>query len=758
MPKLKPDTIFAVFLLLLSSIAMSASEYVGSGACKACHAAEYQHWKGSHHDLAMQEANEKTVLGDFKNRSFNYFGVKSRFYKQDGGYFVETDNTRGELESFRVSYTFGFYPLQQYLIAFPNGRYQALSIAWDSRPKEEGGQRWFHLYPNEEIKANDSLHWTGSYMNWNSNCADCHSTNLQKHYDADANSYKTTWSEINVSCESCHGPAQQHLEWVKQKTATDKQGKAFKNSGFARSLATSGHWQFSDGKSTAGFTGKVNEQIDVCGGCHSRRSVIDKDISSGSYHDNYLITLPKKPLYHGDGQILEEDYVLGSFLQSKMFHQGVVCSNCHEPHSLQLRAPGNAVCTQCHKATVFDQAKHHRHSEGSTGAQCVNCHMPETTYMVVDPRRDHSLRIPRPDLTVAHGSPNACNQCHKDKTPEWADKALDGWLKAENKTIKPHYGEQLLIGQSNQNEAETALMLLAIEGAQPAIIRSAALSQLRNTSQPQAILVAQRNLYDDKPLVRRGAVEALESVPLEQKLQWLLPLIEDPVKSVRFQVARQLASIELNSLATQEKLKLEELFNEYLQSLQVQADIPNVQVNLGFFYTERGDLKAAEKAYLQAILLDKYNIGARLNLADLYRQKNADQQGEKILQETLLLSPNNAAVFHALGLLYVRQKQYDQALEFLENAVSFTPDNTRYNYVYAVALNSQGRAAKALDVLITANKRQPNHAGILQLILQLASQQRRWEEALIYAEQLQQLQPDNQRLKQLIAQLKNKKR
>jgi len=745
------------FVLLCFLSVVSASEYVGNGVCKSCHAAEYEHWKGSHHDMAMQEASAQTVLGDFNNQAFTYFDVTSRFFKQDDKYFVETDNANGELETFQVRYTFGFYPLQQYLITFPGGRYQALSIAWDSRPKEEGGQRWFHLYPEEEIKANDSLHWTGSYMNWNSNCADCHSTNLQKNYDADTNSYKTTWSEINVSCESCHGPAQRHLEWLEKKPQTDKQGKAYKNSGFSRALARTGHWQFSHEKATASYSGGGNEQIDACGGCHSRRSVIDGDVTSGSYHDNHLITLPKKPLYHGDGQILEEDYVLGSFLQSKMFHKGVVCSNCHEPHSLKLRAPGNAVCTQCHKATVFDQVKHHHHTESSKGAQCVNCHMPETTYMVVDPRRDHSLRIPRPDLTVAFGTPNACNQCHDDKTPEWAAETQAAWLKAENKTVKPHYGEQLLIGQSDQKEAETALMLLAVAGERPAIVRSAALSQLRSTSQQQALLVAQRGLYDDQPLVRRGAVEALEAMPLEQKLEWLLPLIDDPVKSVRFQVARQLAAVKQNTLNTKEQEKLEQLFSEYIQSLNVQADIPNVQVNLGIFYVERGDLKTAEKAYQQAILLDKYNVGAHLNLADLYRQNNTDQQGEKVLKDALLLSPENAAVFHALGLLYVRQKQYEVALDAFENAVKFAPDNSRYSYVYAVALNSRGRSNQALAVLIRANKQQPNQIEVLQFILQLASQQKQWKEALEHAEQLQKLQPDNQRLKQWIVQLKNSK-
>ena len=192
----------------------TAVNYVGPAACAACHAGEIEAWQGSHHDRAMQVANERSVLGNFDNATFQYAGITSTFSKRNGNFFVSTDGPDGRLSDYEIKYTFGVTPLQQYLIEFPGGRMQALPIAWDTRPKDKGGQRWFHLYPSERITHEDELHWTRPQQNWNFMCADCHSTNLKKNYDATSHTFKTTWSEVNVSCEACHGPGSRHVEWA----------------------------------------------------------------------------------------------------------------------------------------------------------------------------------------------------------------------------------------------------------------------------------------------------------------------------------------------------------------------------------------------------------------------------------------------------------------------------------------------------------------------------------------------------------------
>src|SRR5271165_5027714 len=188
--------------------------FVGSAVCAGCHQAQAKLWNGSHHQLAMDHATDKSVLGDFASATFEHFGVKSSFYRRDGKFFVETDGADGKLAEFEIKYTFGVYPLQQYLIAFPDGRLQALSIAWDSRPKDKGGQRWFHLYPNEEVGHDDILHWTKLNQNWNFMCAECHSTGVRKNYGAEKDTFATKWAEISVGCETCHGQGSRHVAWA----------------------------------------------------------------------------------------------------------------------------------------------------------------------------------------------------------------------------------------------------------------------------------------------------------------------------------------------------------------------------------------------------------------------------------------------------------------------------------------------------------------------------------------------------------------
>ncbi len=197
-----------------TSASGETAQFVGSAACAACHQQEHAEWQGSQHAAAMQEANDKTVLGKFDGGTFSHGGVTSTFYKKDDKFWVTTDGPDGKLADFEIRYTFGISPLQQYLIELPKGRLQALGIAWDARPKDEGGQRWFSLFPDRKLASGDPLHWTGIDQNWNYQCAFCHSTNLKKNYDAATGIFQTTWSEISVGCEACHGPASHHMAWA----------------------------------------------------------------------------------------------------------------------------------------------------------------------------------------------------------------------------------------------------------------------------------------------------------------------------------------------------------------------------------------------------------------------------------------------------------------------------------------------------------------------------------------------------------------
>jgi predicted CXXCH cytochrome family protein len=457
------------------------ANYVGGQVCSRCHAAEAERWKTSHHALAMQKATEATVFGDFAHGQIEHFGVTSTFFRDGDRFMVRSDGSDGALHEYPIDYTFGVYPLQQYLIAFRAGRYQALGIAWDGRPKEAGGQRWFHLYPDPKLPAGDRLHWTGRDQTWNYQCADCHSTNLRKNYNLSTDTHATTWTDVDVSCEACHGPGSRHVAWTNSAETKTKGVDSSGTMDLANWLkpADHGHWVMNTETGIVRRTEKlVSAEIDTCAACHSRRKVIAKEPVPGApYLDGYLPTLLQPGLYYADGQIDGEVYEYGSFLQSRMYHSGVTCSDCHDPHSATLRADDNALCAQCHMPAKFDTAEHHHHRPASAGAQCVTCHMPTKTYMVVDVRRDHSIRVPRPDLSVSLSTPNACTQCHAGRTPEWAAQAVAGWFPHGRQTA-PHYGTALHAGRVGTADAEQQLDQLILDKAQPEIARASALPLL----------------------------------------------------------------------------------------------------------------------------------------------------------------------------------------------------------------------------------------------------------------------------------------
>lgn len=746
------------------------AEFVGREVCSSCHQQQDKLWQGSDHDWAMKPADDQSVLGNFDGAVFDHYGEKTRFFKKDSKYWVTTDSAKGKQETFEVLYTFGYYPLQQYLLSIGDGHLQALGVSWDSRSKKEGGQRWFHLYPDEAIPFDDVLHWTGPYQNWNNRCADCHSTNLERNYNTDTQSYDTRWSEINVSCEACHGPASQHVQLMQSTGKTD--GKAVtadnhqansdyqtKNDfyGFDRSLDPVGQWLHTEGSATAHnpLAAKTDsEQLSVCGTCHSRRSMLDNQNLPGAFHQKDRLQLVEQPLYYGDGQIRDEVYVLGSFLQSKMHQQGVVCSNCHEPHSLKLRVEGNGGCAQCHRPDVFDQPEHHHHPVGSEGAQCVSCHMPETTYMVVDPRRDHSLRIPRPDLSAKFGTPNACNQCHTDQDAAWASSAVDQWMKDSGKTRKWHFSDDLLPALSGAPDAPQRLMKLAMARNIPDMIQASAVLALEDHMSPQSVLVAQTQLNNDDAMVRSAAVRVLSTLPQEQRWEDLRPLLKDPSKQVRMTVAEHTADIDMTTLSGADRANLETLLQEYQAFLVREQDTADGQMAMGVFRLRQGDLSGAEAAYRRALAINNSHMAAYLNLADLYREKGDEQKADETLRQGLDKLPQAAPLYHSLGLSLVRQKDYQAALKALGTAAQLVPGNARYGYVYGLILQQLGQDTAAMAEWRRVEKMYPMDRDVLMALFSAAQRTGDGAMMLKYAERLSEMAPGDTRWLNMVQQLR----
>jgi tetratricopeptide (TPR) repeat protein len=731
--------------------------FVGRDSCKECHKREYELWQNSHHDLAMQEANEETVLGNFENRTYKKYGIKSSFFKRNGKFFVNTEGEDGKFRDFEIKYTFGVTPLQQYLVEFPGGSLQVLPLCWDTRSEEEGGQRWFHIYADERIPPNDVLFWTRANQNWNYMCAECHSTNIKINYNRNKNTYSTTWSEIDVSCEACHGPGSDHLEWAKlEKNGESTEGIYQKGLVIQLKDPNMGGWVFDirTGNAQRSTPLKSHKEIELCARCHARRDPITSDYIYGQpLISTHRLQLLEEGMYFPDGQIQDEVYVYGSFLQSKMYHKGVTCSDCHDPHSMKIYATGNELCYRCHLQEKFADRSHHFHNPDSTGALCVECHMPERTYMVIDPRRDHSIRIPRPDLSIELGTPNACIKCHSYKTNQWAADSVAAWYGADF-SKREHYGDILFKVRNGYPHAEKLLISLITDTAQPNIIRATALLLLRNYLSKNSIQIVANLTYDSEPLIRYASVRALEAIEPEVRFKLAKHLLNDPVLLVKIEAGRILAPIPEQLLVGEDKIALEIATSKYLSSLLEFGDRPTFRVTLGNYYLQVGDYEKAEQEYLHAIKIEPSFVYAYVNLADLYRLQGRETEGERVLLQALERAPNMAEINYSLGLLLARQKRISESLKFLEKAANLNPDDSHLSYTYGIALNSTGEVEKAIGVLEDAYNRHPYNRDLLVSLVTINRDMENTADAIEYAEKLVKMYPEDQNAQRLLHELK----
>lgn len=728
-------------------VATAAAEYVGSEACAGCHAAEFADWRQSQHAKAMQHATADTVLGDFKEASFEYNGITSRFFRRDGKFVVNTDGPDGAMTDFEIAYTFGLDPMQQYLIAFPDGRLQALSIAWDTRPAEQGGQRWFHLQPDEKVDFKDELHWTKRTQNWNFMCADCHSTDVRKNYDAAGNRFKTSWQEISVGCEACHGPGSIHVK----APASSAEGSGLSVAFIERNGVD---WVLdpATGNAHRSRPRETDVELQVCAQCHSRRGQIADGYKPGMpFHDFYREAVLEPGLYHADGQQLDEVYISGSFAQSKMNHAGVTCSDCHNPHTSKLKAEGNAVCAGCHLPAKYDIENHHHHPPGTLGAQCVNCHMPEKTYMVIDPRRDHSMRIPRPDLSVAHGTPNACNACHRENDAAWAAQQIRQWTGGRAPHGFQTYAPAYAAADANQPDAQARLGNAVTDPNVPAIARAGALSRMARMPGATLEFVAEKSLSDPDPLVRRTAIEALAGLSPERRLALLAPLLDDKVRTVRMEAASALAGAMAGATPVQQAA-FDKAAAEFVAAQNFNADTVEARTSLGGFYANLGRYDEAEKQLKTAIAMDPSFAAAYANLVDVYRVQNRDAESGKLLLEGLKQSPESSTLHHAYGLLLVRENRKAEALAEFRKASQLVPDNTRFAYVYAVALDANGNSKAALAEIRRVLASNPNDTELLIAAATFSRNAGDYKAMQGYLQALINANPNNPQIRQFVEQ------
>ena len=736
---------FPAYLLLQSAydheedlLSQSTAQFVGGESCIECHKLEFDLWKGSDHDKAMEPATEMTVLGDFNNAEFEQGGLIHKFYKRDSKYFVYTDGTDGEMTEFEVHYTFGVRPLQQYLVPLEGGRLQTLALTWDTEKNE-----WYHMadtvYSGQIVDHTNWLHWTNQGQNWNGMCADCHSTNLQKNYDFQTDVYTTSWTDIDVNCEACHGPGSLHNEWAKlpemARPMDDNYGLVVKSSNIDNI-----------------------QYVNLCVRCHSRRSALhDYDFTWHDQLDHMIPQLVREPFYFPDGQILEEDYVYASFVQSKMYMNDVQCNDCHNVHSLKLVKEGNSLCLQCHRADVYDTYDHHFHKyegeEGSPviledgekryevgeGALCINCHMPGRYYMGVDYRRDHSFRVPRPDLSDELSTPNACNQCHSDKTSQWAASYLKEWY---GKSIKPHYGTILAAGHRSDWDAREKLIDMVEDELYPVIIRASAISLLGEYYPNQSSKTLKRALYDPEALIRQTAINSI-SLLADSVVELLIPLLNDYVKAVRMEAASKLSLVPADNFPTRHKPTLNKALEEYRISMEYNADFSSSRFNLGNYYANTGNTDLAVTNYKTAIEIDDQFYPAMVNLAMLYNQLGQNDNAEILLRHVVENHPEVHDASYSLGLLLAEQGKYDEAIEYLQKASMLMPNYARIFYNTGLLLQQMNRLEEAETSLLKALAIEKDNLEFLYALADHYLKRNQYNKAKEYAQQMKDKHPEN---------------
>lgn len=728
-------------------------DYTGNSSCAECHEMAFNNWKGSDHDKAMAHATDSSVLGDFDEAIVYFRGIESRFYKIEDKFYVHTAGPEGKMGDFEVKYTFGHWPLQQYLIPFEKGRLQCLPIAWDGQTES-----WFHLadsvYTQSHIPSTDWLYWTNNGQNWNGMCAECHSTNLNKNYNVDNQEYTTEWSEINVSCEACHGPASKHLLWTEMND---------------------------EDKSTIAYTGFPAKSIDLnteellnqCAYCHARRSSFDDfDYNGEHYLNQFTPQLVDENYYYFDGQIKEEDYVFTSFTQSRMHTRHVKCSECHEPHNLRTKQQGNLLCLQCHDHKLYDTKDHHFHDKTGTGqsevmtsngfydvgdgTQCVDCHMTGAKFMGVDFRRDHNFRNPRPDVSERVGSPDACTSCHKDMKQAEAFDIIKTWYPETN--YKEEYGDLYFRISKGDERAVAQLIPFISDTSKSSMVRASAIAYISRTNSMDGMFAIEDAVQSEDPLVRYSAIENYWSDNPSEELKYMKQAINDSLKSIRISAVRRLLSLNYQASNSADSFVYKGVIDEYLAYLNYGADFAISRHNLGVYYANNGDDKKAIRHLKEAVKIDDQYFPAMLELAVLYSRQGNNVLSEKWLLYSLSKNPDDTRALLYISLLKAEMKEYDEAAKYMGKLIRLDPYNSRNYYNLAFVQQERNELLLAEEAYINALTLEPSNKDYLYASTYFYLNSNQFSKANTVLNKMIELYPQDPLTRQLLSLMSNNQR
>jgi predicted CXXCH cytochrome family protein len=619
--------------------------YAGSASCRDCHRPEYDLWAQSHHGLAERPLRPEDKTAFNPTRDFKQDFLTNTLRLQNGIYQIVTLGFKTNIEPYRVERVIGHDPVEQFLTAADNGRWQVQEISYNPN-----SNHWFDVYGNENRQPGEWGHWTGRGMNWNSQCAECHNTDLKKNYDAVTDRYHTTMAEMSVGCEACHGPLKTHVEWQYAHPHTSLHDPTIK--------------QFNP-----------TQIVDTCGSCHSRTTDLTGNFHPGdAFSDHYALEiLDNGKRWYPDGQVKDEDYEFVSFLSSKMHQAGVTCLDCHNPHSAKNTLQGNDLCMRCHtggypKAPVINLAEHTHHASASTGNLCINCHMPVTVYMQEHPRRDHGFTIPDPLLTKQLNIPNACNRCHTDQSTDWALKYTEQWYGAKMNRPTRDRAEWIAAAENGEIDAKDHLISLLADTNQIPYWKAAAINFLGYwwAADPAATTALLAQLKADQPLVRESAVRFLEPVVNQADVQLALqPMLNDPSRNVRVAAAWVLrTTVDLNSQANRELQAM----------LDYDADQPDGQYQEAILLLSRQQPKEALAHLQKATAWDPLSPPFLCTQAQVQDQLGQTIAALKTLDQAATAVSDDPYIPYVRATILLRNGKKEEAKVAIKQALKIKPD------------------------------------------------------------------------------------
>jgi tetratricopeptide (TPR) repeat protein len=699
-------------------------QYSGSASCRECHEKFYQLWSTSRHGLAMQP-----YTGDFAQArlspQLSPVVIGKLKYRADVVRGLVTEAGPQGTTSYRIEQVLGGKNVYYFLTPLKRGRLQTLPVAYDVNRKE-----WFDTaasgvrhFPGRERER--PVHWKESPYTFNTSCYGCHVSQLSTNYQLKTDTYKTTWAESGINCETCHGSSVEHNRVMKEAP----QGKPPKDLKII---------------SVKKFT--VEQHNSACSTCHLKGTPLTTTFTPGDrLFDHFDLVTLENPDYYPDGRDLGENYTYTSWLMSPCAKSGKLsCIQCHTSsgrYRFKTEEKANEACMPCHENKVQDPTVHTRHQPNSPGNKCVSCHLPLTSFARMN-RSDHSMRPPTPAATIAYKSPNACNGCHPDKDAAWADRLVRQWRHRDYQAPVLKQAA-LLDGARRRDWSKLPEMLEAIAGPGRDAVFAASLLRLLPGSQDsrtqEAVLKA---LKDPSPLVRAAAAENLGLNLSPKTAAALIEATGDDTRLVRVKAAASLSGYPLERLKGEEAKRLEKANMEYLAFIQARPDQWTAHYNLGNYYLSRGELQPAVESFKTAIRMEPQAVLAMVNTSIAYSRLGDNRKAEESLQQALKAAPDSGAANFNMGLMKAEQKDLKQAerylraafkadpqmaqaaynlgillsrdrpeeaIRFCRKAAELQPEEPRYSFTLAYYLYKQGENRQATAILDTILEKHPNY-------------------------------------------------